>query len=284
VDDKQIMNELRGLALTEPLLGFDPDDVATKAAKRVRNRRATLGVGVSTLAMIGAGVLFVAPGGGPGQLQSASGGSSSSSPAPRSPGPDNSKGPALKVDLTAQQARNLEHLREVLPTVLPGATDISVAAFEQPSDSDSMTATVDFRDSAGPASFTLTIAGTAGGGTKPLASLCSHPLTGPDGKPLRCDKIPQPDGSTVVVQESGIVDLKAADDNNVTDTGSLDAVQYRTDGTTVGVLGDRVVRTPLAEKFNFTNPDGSIKILRSRAPLTEQQLVTFVTDPAFNLK
>ena len=42
MDDKQIMNELRGLALAEPLLGFDPDDVATKAAKGVRNRRATL--------------------------------------------------------------------------------------------------------------------------------------------------------------------------------------------------------------------------------------------------
>jgi hypothetical protein len=31
VDDKQIMNELRGLALAEPHAGFDPDDVATKA-------------------------------------------------------------------------------------------------------------------------------------------------------------------------------------------------------------------------------------------------------------
>lgn len=60
MDDKQIMNELRGLALAEPLLGFDPDDVATKAAKGVRNRRATLTAGVGTLAVIGAAVTAVA--------------------------------------------------------------------------------------------------------------------------------------------------------------------------------------------------------------------------------
>ena len=45
MDDKQIMNEHRGPAPAEPLLGFDPDDVATKAAKGVRNRRATLTAG-----------------------------------------------------------------------------------------------------------------------------------------------------------------------------------------------------------------------------------------------
>jgi hypothetical protein len=42
MDENEIKDGLRGLALMEPTLGFDPDDVATRAAKRQKNRRTTL--------------------------------------------------------------------------------------------------------------------------------------------------------------------------------------------------------------------------------------------------
>lgn len=293
MDDKDISDGLKALAFTEPPLGFDPDDVATKAAKRVRNRRASLSVGVASIAVIGA-VGVLSPRGTPQEFVT---GAAPSSSAPSSPA---SKGRAAqpKVDLTRQIARNTQHLREVLGTVLPGATDVQVSQFVEAYDTDVMAATVVFRDSAGPATFNLTMAGplvNAAGQWTRLADECipavdpqGKPLqrpVRPDGRPLRCDKIPQSDGSTVVVAESGSVDLKAPDNPRVVERISLlNAAHYRTDGTVVGIFNHMMVAPGLAEQFGFRNPDGSPKLSRSEFPLTENQMIALVTDPAFNLK
>jgi hypothetical protein len=112
VDDKQIMNELRGLPLAEPLLEFDPDDVATKAANHVRYRRATLIAGLGTLAVIGAAataVTFIGPGLGSAQVAARS--ATATSPAPVG---------SPQGDLSGR-ARNRQHLQDLLGEVLTGA-------------------------------------------------------------------------------------------------------------------------------------------------------------------
>jgi hypothetical protein len=59
---------------------------------------------------------------------------------------------------------------------------------------------------------------------------------------------------------------------------------YRTDHTTVNIGESRRITGQLAHDFGFMNPDGSPKTLRSAFPLTEQQAIALVTDPAFNVK
>jgi hypothetical protein len=269
VDDKQIINELRGLALAEPLLGFDPDDVATKAAKGVRNRRATLTAGMGTLAVIGAAVTavtFAVP--GPGSAQVAPVGSP-------------------QGDLTGK-ARNRQHLEDVLGKVLTGAEGIGIKAFDNPYGNDLPITTyeVSYRDGTGPASFNLTITAPAASQTMTkLADQCNPSIArrkGLNGKPLRCDKLSQPDGSTVVVEE--IASLET-DPPALAKVKALDAIHYRTDGSTVNIVNAMLVSVDLAARYGQLQPDGTGRpSMRPKPPLTEQQLITLVTDPAISLE
>ncbi|MFC0114413.1 hypothetical protein [Kibdelosporangium aridum] len=49
MDEREIIEGLRRLELAEPKLGFDPDEVAGRAAKRLRTRRAILATSAGTL-------------------------------------------------------------------------------------------------------------------------------------------------------------------------------------------------------------------------------------------
>jgi hypothetical protein len=272
MNETEIIDGLRGVALAEPLLGFDPDDVATRAARRLRARRAMLGSGLAVAAAAGVAVTVAASTSGPAQTGASPSGGHPSSAAP----------PAKHPDLTEKMLRLQAHLQQTLPAMVPGAKDIEVGPFEQgyPNEDDGwdlVTSEVTFRDDAGPATFNLTVTGTTAGRKlmSPIDRVCTDPALRPDGKPLRCEKKPQQDGSTVLLREDG---SGYPGSRVVTTISGLDAFLYRTDGTTVNVLNNELVPGVLAARYGI-EPG-----LRSRFPLTEQQVVALVTDPAFSLR
>jgi hypothetical protein len=283
MDETELVDRLRGLALAEPALRCDPDEVATRAARRLRQRRAMIGTVVAVVALTAAVVAASATdltGAGPADI-----GPPISSEFP-SPQPD----PTDPHDLSGAAARNRVHLRQVIGTVLPAAQQISVGDFKQNYRYDvrlwaSIASQVEFTDDAGPAVFYLVIAGPGVYGT---ADTVCTPDLGPDGKPavkatlpdgrhLRCDKVPQPDGSTLLLAESG---EPGAAEHTLSRVTGLSALLYRPDGSVVALSNDDTVSNDVAERFGQTNPGGT----RSRMPLTEQQVITLVTDPAFTLR
>ncbi|HET6289879.1 MAG TPA: hypothetical protein VFG15_24435 [Amycolatopsis sp.] len=261
----ELEDRLRGIRLAEPPLGFDPDEVAETAAKKVRNRRGVAVTGTATLAVIAAAVVFVAPGKGPAQVSPAAPTSSALPPQIR---PDEN---TPRVDLTAQKARNLEHLKKAVTALLPGATDLTFGGFEQdyPDDWDLMTASVRYRDaSKEERGFNVTLAGvvsTKKGHSERTACPRGPVVTLPDGKPLRCEVLPQPGGARVVIIERGDPgeNLKGTTVESVT---GRDAIAFQTDGTAVTV-------TDL----------GALNALSSPS-LTDQQLLALVLDPKLTLR
>jgi hypothetical protein len=283
MDENELVNRLRGLALAEPDLGFDPDEVATRAARRLRQRRAMIGAVVSVIALAAAAVAASATdlsGAGPADIDPPI---SSKFPSPQ---PD----PTDPHDLSGVAARNREHLRQVIGTVLPAAQQFSVGDFKQYERYDarlwaSLVSQVEFTDDAGPAAFYLAVAGPGIYGT---ADTVCTPDLGPDGKPavkatlpdgrqLRCDKVPQPGGGTLVLAESG---EPGAAEHTLSRVNGLSALLLRPDGSAVYLSNGDKVSNDVAERFGQTNPGGT----RSRFPLTEQQLIMLVTDPAFTLR
>jgi hypothetical protein len=253
VDDEQLTNGLRGLALAEPPLGFDPDEVATTAARKIRNRRATIGVGLVTLAVLGSAVTFLGPGDTQAPTQVA---------VPSGPPPVKGLPPEPATD--PELLRNMEHLREVLPKLLPGATDITVPDLEPHQQAGMMTANVQFHDDAGPASFNVTITSPkARGHMKKAGDICK-PRKSP-----RCEVVTQPNGDKVLFYDY--------------DSGA-DVSSYRADGGYIGVLNSRGVSSLQAERYDFKDEEGFYKTERGRLPLNEQQLMQLVTDPAFSIK
>jgi hypothetical protein len=277
MDESELVNRLRGLTLAEPDLGFDPDGVATQAARRLRLRRAMIGTAVAA-AVVAASATDLTG------AEPADTGPPSSSEFP-SPQPD----PTDPHDLSGVAARNREHLRQVIGTVLPAAQQFSVGDFKQYERYDvrlwaSIVSQVEFTDDAGPAAFYLVVAGP--GVYRDPDTMCTPKLgrdgkpavkaTLPDGKQLRCDKISQPGGSTLVLAESG---EPGAAEHTLTRVNGLSALLLRPDGSAVFLSNGDKVSNDVAERFGQTNPGGT----RPRIPLTEQQVIALVTDPAFGL-
>ncbi|KFZ80476.1 hypothetical protein ED92_24270 [Amycolatopsis sp. MJM2582] len=247
----ELENRLRGITLAEPPLGFDPDEVAGKAAKKARNRRGIVATSVATLAVIAAAVVFVAPGGGPAPLAPAA----SSQAAPKDP---------------------LQHLKDVMPKVLTGAKDIQVRDFV--GFGDLKTSEVRYTDAEGrQRGVNLTIAGPVS--TKdgyPRENRCDPAkradAIGSDRKPTRCVELPQPDGNFVVISETA---PKSAESDGDVILGQ---------GFTTGRV---VTRGAIAFP---PGGGGSVNIAdlgtlddgdRGAPSLTDQQLLALVLDPAF---
>jgi hypothetical protein len=191
-------------------------------------------------------------------------------------------------DLSAQVARNKNHLLEALPSVDPDAreTRIISATQDYPREEkawDVITIAVEFRDSVGPGAFNVSIRGkisTRSNAVPTIDELC-------DGND--CQRLPQPDGSTVVITTSKVVgtDMPA----NITvhpvpGTGPLtrlvvgpsrDATHFRKDGTSVYIFNSDFIYGDLADHY------GGRSGTRAKFPLSDQQLVALVTDPAFNV-
>uniref|UniRef100_UPI0038B386D6 hypothetical protein n=1 Tax=Amycolatopsis pittospori TaxID=2749434 RepID=UPI0038B386D6 len=158
-----------------------------------------------------------------------------------SPGPVKPPGPS-KTDLTAQKARITGHLAVTLPNVLTGSKDIEVRSVHQVRTWDILVVMIGYRDASGAVrSLVVTISGTqaaklgfsledscepdrkaAGGLDADIPGVTS-------GVPVDCVKLPQGDGSTVVV--TGTVPSLPPGDVEP----GRDATAYRTDGTSVTV-------------------------------------------------
>ncbi|MEU0796650.1 hypothetical protein ABZ342_41865 [Amycolatopsis sp. NPDC005961] len=257
---------LREVVLAEPPLGFDPDDVATKAAKRLRNRRATVATVAVTLGIAGAAVVALRP-----------------SPPPPTPPAATYLPPVIVVKPPQQpqtplELRNLAHLEEVLPAVIPGARKIVIDSFYSMGGelhADEMSTSISFVDHEGKGhSFTLAILGklTVARNTLPVSQAC------PPGGRMRCDRIPRPDGSTVVISEVSEGGLPGAPPS--TTVAGRAAAHYRVDGTSVDVSDLGRVAPMTAAELGLPAP-------RIDAPagdglvLDDRQLIALVTDPGF---
>lgn len=239
---------LREVVLAEPPLGFDPDDVVTKAAKRQRNRRATVATVVVTLGIAGAAVVALRP-----------------SPPPPAPPAATTYLPPVIIVKPPQQPRTpleqriLDHLKEALPAVLPGARKILVGSFYSMGGElhpDELTTMVSFIDHEGKGhSFNLGIIGklTVARNMIPVAQACTPHQGG------RCDK--RPDGSTVVV--SGI-----------------SAVHYRVDGTAVDFTDVGKLYPDDAPALGLPAGPGGAPFEDGSA-FDDQQMIALVTDPGF---
>jgi hypothetical protein len=212
---------LREVSFAEPPLGFDPDDVVTKAAKRQRTRRATVATVVVTLGIAGAAVVALRP-----------------SPPPPAPPAATYLPPEIVVKPPEQpqtplERRNMAHLKDVLPGVIPGARKIVIDGFYSMGGelhADEMSSSISFVDHEGKGhTFNLAILGklTVARNTLPVSQAC------PPGGRMRCDKIPRPDGSTVVISEVSEGGLPGGPPS--TTVAGRAAAHYRVDGTSVDV-------------------------------------------------
>jgi hypothetical protein len=265
MDEKEILAGLRGLSLPEPELGFNPDDVATKAAKRQRNRRATLATGAGTFAVAGAAVaIMIFNGATDALLPLTPAGGATTSRHPTSSRVTIPKPPSPEHDLAVQMARNKMHLLDVLPTLLPGAKEVAVPQARQdypsePEGWDITSYSTFFRDEAGPAEFNFVVFGKVSTRLSSGQEKCDTPAP-------KCQEFPQADGSVVVIKtEAG---------------GSVrTATHYRKDGTKIYIDNGKGISLSLVNHYHEGEPGTK----RSRFPLNDQQLIALATDPAFNL-
>ncbi|MGW0517877.1 hypothetical protein [Crossiella sp. NPDC003009] len=299
MQDKQLIDRLRGMSTAEPPLGFDPDQVADTAARLHRRRRATLAAGGGTLAAVAAVAVTVS------MVLAGQGAIGSAGQAGPLTGLSQPPLVSPKVDLSKQKQRNEELLKEVLPKLKPGVTQLRTTMRQlfHDGDLDALSGIAGFRDEVHGAWITLSITGpiTARSVVTPLPLRCvprgegsvvptSHqynpagdtrpsPRKGLTGK---CEKLPQPDGSVVVVEEvltpKDPMAPNSFDSQNPADYKriSLDGTHYRLDGSVVGV--QNLVTVP--SDFTENNDAGQN---RPDPPLTRDQVIQLVTNPEFNL-
>ncbi|OLZ58833.1 hypothetical protein [Amycolatopsis keratiniphila] len=258
----ELEDRLRGITLAEPPLGFDPDEVAGKAAKKARNRRGVVATGIATLAVIAAAVVFVAPGNGPAPAVP---------PIPVAPSPSGAPSPApANGDLAARKARISGHLAIALPGVLTGAMDVRIRSVHQLGTWDALVFMIGYRDASGAdRPLLLTVLGVEAAkrgfsledsckpGRRPRGGFDADLGGVTSGEPVDCVKLLQPDRSTVVV--TGTVPSLPPGDVEP----GRDAIAYRADGTVVAV--------------STGAGDGG-----SRPP--DDQLIKLVSDPELDLR
>lgn len=250
MEDEDVVAGLRRITLTEPPLGFDPDDVATRAASRQRGRRATIAAGLGAAAVAAVAITVFARGGTPPPAPAAS-------PEPSSP-PTTSSLTMIGSPPPAEVTRRLvtpitKRLDEVFPTVLPNATDLRPAeGFLDSEDLGSVAADKYFRDSKGLYFVGVDVIAKGSRVARPF----QH---GPCGPNETCEDHPQPDGSVVLSKVSLLADGVS---------GTRFAIHFRNDGSVVSVRVNNV-------------PDG---VGAKGYPLTDQQLTRLATDPAFRIE
>ncbi|MEV5716050.1 hypothetical protein AB0L41_19310 [Amycolatopsis mediterranei] len=202
----ELETRLREVDVPEPPLGFDPDEVADRAARHVRRRRAGI-TGALAVASAVAVVAVFAPG---------------TVPVPPAVPPSRPSPPSL-----ADQARIRQALVDVVLRLLPDVRGLRFG--ESPADAigpGRMAVTVTFADAAGrPGDFQLTVYGRQAPGDRvPRIGSCSEP--GSIG--LRCDRIPLPGGAELLVFEVGYPSA-----GGFTKLRGFNGVLHRADGSTV---------------------------------------------------
>jgi hypothetical protein len=202
----ELETRLREVEVPEPPLGFDPDEVADRAARHGRQRRAGI-AGTFTLAAAVAAVAVFAPG-----------------PVPVPPA-----GPPSPPSL-AEQSRIRVALADAVTRALPGVHDLTLGRSSADSiGPERMGVTAEFVDAEGrPGNFQLTVRGPgAAGEVVPADRLCTTP-----GSAGRCTRVPQPGGELLVLSEL-VYPGRSGDAVRDGIIGFL----YRPDGSTAIVIG-----------------------------------------------
>ncbi|GAA2812199.1 hypothetical protein [Crossiella cryophila] len=277
--ENQLIDDLRGLGGAEPPLGFDPDRVADTAAKLHKRRRALIGVSLGVTVAVAATAFSVSL-----LLPGEADGISVAAPTP-TPWPTVTKSvlpqvPDPQVDLSRQKERLERELPGIIKKVKPDV-QMTATTFDQyggPNKWDYLANTVKFTAPDGQQSFNLHIYGKDAVIMQQLQlrEQCAV-VVDAQGKPQddlavkerrRCDRIPQPDGSTVVVKAGGVVEMSMA----ISAPGQkpakpvqrgLNVYHFRIDGTVVQL---------------FENP-----VDKHTEALTDEQLIRLVANPGLNL-
>ncbi|MFJ7218270.1 hypothetical protein [Amycolatopsis sp. NPDC098790] len=197
---------LRDVDVVEPPLGFDPDEVADRAARHVRRRSAAVVLtAVAVAATVAALSLLptrepVAPAG---------------APVPPS---------------VAEQSRIRLALTEAVTRALPGVHDLTLGRSAADSiGPDRMSVTAEFVDASGrPGNFQLVVRGaSAAHEVVPGDRLCTAA-----GVESHCVRLPQPGGGLLVLSE-----LVYQDENGQPVREGNTGFLYHPDGSTVIVIG-----------------------------------------------
>ncbi|MCK2236488.1 MULTISPECIES: hypothetical protein [unclassified Crossiella] len=277
MNENQLIDDLRGIGGAEPPLGFDPDRVADTAAKLHKRRRALLGVSIGTTLAVAAtafSVSLVLPG----EADSISVAAPPPTPWPTVTKTEVPRLPDPKVDLSKQKERLERELPGIIKKVKPDA-QVTADAFSQyggPNSWDYLANTVKFTAPNGEQSFNLHIYGKAAliMQSVQLREQCAV-LVDAQGKPeddpevterRRCDRISQPDGSTVVVKAGSSIEKNMAlnaPDRKPLKRG-LNVMHFRTDGTMVQL---------------YENP-----VDKHTEAMSYEQLIRLVANPGLNLK
>jgi hypothetical protein len=260
MDEKELIDGLRGLTLTEPRLGFDPDQLTDRSAGKQRTFRYLLaatgtlvvaGMAVGTLLFVNAGAsLPLLPG-------STTTTTTRTTPSTKVNGPD----------MSEQVARIRAHAQQVLPALLPDAQGLRITA-EESYGMDYVQVGITFRDSAGPAMVNLSVIGPVMARQKTFnfkeTCNCETPLSQPDGSKVYFER------PTAAPSTKRPAQRHAAD--------------YRVDGSIVSVYHDNGYGSNLAEQFGIKDAKGEgISGFRNRFPLTDEQIIALITDPVFNV-
>ncbi|ADJ43603.1 hypothetical protein AMES_1779 [Amycolatopsis mediterranei S699] len=207
----ELETRLREVDVPEPPLGFDPDEVADRAARHARRRSAT----VLLTAVAALAALF----------------------------PTTVREPvvpaAAPVPSLAEQSRIRLALAEAVTRALPGVHDLILGRSSADSTGPArMSVTAEFVDAGGrPSTFQLTVRGArAAREVVPIDGLC----TWPDQTP-HCVRLPLPGGGVLVLSELGY-----KDGNGTFVRVGINGFLYRPDGSTVILTGG--LRYPLSEE------------------------------------
>lgn len=287
MNENQLIDNLRGLGGAEPPLGFDPDQVADVAAKQLKRRRAMVAVGGGTamsLAAIAVSVAVIAPAGG--------GMADQATPPPEASTTwstvDKLPRPALanpRADLRSEATRLTGLFHQQLGKLRPGA-QLRVEDFKQtePNSWDRVSGEGYLDAGRGQTRVWAAVSGPINSqvNKSPLAEQCAvvhdpQMTTGPRPTwqkvvprkgPGRCDRLPQPDGSTVVLEENGQTLIEG---NNP-------------DGTPKQKIGKHITVTHFrVDKTQVSFGEGR-DLVAEAYTLTDAEMVRLVIDPAWQLK
>lgn len=295
MDEHTLAREFDRVVRGEPPLGFDPDDVVTRAGRRQRRRRATItaGGGVAAIAIAAIAVPLAVGHGGGTRVEAAT--TATSAPATHQSAqwpPNTLTFPSISHGrLTDDLSAGKQHLLSVLSTVVPGATPGSFAPPDKPGmldgfvgEYDSMPVTtrdpktgVDhIRDTVARQGYsTPTLTFTSGGKTLSVGVTVQVPMGTIHPGPVQtgCDDLgtcvvtPEPDGS-VRVEEHAVFAGKpgATPPANGRHQEWLFVTVFRPDGTVVSAESEIDPGAPASDVLP-----------------TENQLLQLALDPGFKL-
>jgi hypothetical protein len=260
MDEKELIDGLRGLTLSEPRLGFDPDQLADRSARKQRTFRQLLATAAGTLVVVGmaVGTLLFVNAGESLPLIPGSGATTRTTVPPTK---------IVGLDMSKQVSRIRTHAQQVLPALLPEAQGLRITA-EESYGADYVQVGITFRDSAGPAMVNLSVIGPALARQNVFrfreTCNCETPLSQPDGSKVYFERPAAAPSKNRPVQRH--------------------AAHYRVDGSIVSVYHDTGYGSDLAEQFGIKDAKGAgISGFRNRFPLTDEQIIALITDPAFNV-